>query len=54
MKTLLYGESEEYSAKKAAEASALKRKQLKEEKEREAGNQEPSIDTDTRQDAQDN
>ncbi len=41
-------------AKKAAEASALKRKQLKEEKEREDGNQEPSIDTDNGHDGQDN
>jgi hypothetical protein len=36
------------------EASALKSKQLKEEKEREAGNQEPLIDTDTEHDAQNN
>jgi hypothetical protein len=33
------------SAKKAAGASVLKRKQLKEANEREAGNKEPSIDT---------
>jgi hypothetical protein len=42
------------SAKKAAEASSLKRRQLKEVKEREAGNREPSIDKDTGQDAQNN
>jgi hypothetical protein len=40
------------SAKKAAEASALKRRQLKEDIERDAGNQEASIDTDTRNHAQ--
>ncbi|EFX61491.1 hypothetical protein DAPPUDRAFT_121719, partial [Daphnia pulex] len=33
------------SAKKAAAAAVLKRQQLKEAKEREAGNKEPSIDT---------
>ncbi len=33
------------SAKKAATAAVLKRQQLKEAKEREAGNKEPSIDT---------
>ena len=40
------------STKKAAEASALKRRQLKEDIERDAGNQEASIDTDTRNHAQ--
>ncbi len=40
------------SAKKAAESSALKRRQQKEE--RQAGNQEPSIDTDTGHEAQNN
>jgi hypothetical protein len=42
------------SAKKAAAAGVLKRQQLKEAKEREAGNKEPSIDTDTRDEAQNN
>lgn len=37
------------SAKKAAEASALKRRKMKEE--REAGNQEPVVDSDTRPEA---
>lgn len=36
------------------EASAIKRKQLKKEKERKAGNKEPSIDMDTGLNAQDN
>ncbi|EFX75938.1 hypothetical protein DAPPUDRAFT_107439 [Daphnia pulex] len=42
------------SAKKAAAAAVLKRQQLKEAKEREAGNNEPSIDTDTGHEAQNN
>ncbi|EFX64513.1 hypothetical protein DAPPUDRAFT_118109 [Daphnia pulex] len=42
------------SAKKAAAAAVLKRQQLKEAKEREAGNKEPSIDTDTGHEAQNN
>ncbi|EFX75644.1 hypothetical protein DAPPUDRAFT_107719 [Daphnia pulex] len=42
------------SAKKAATAAVLKRQQLKEAKEREAGNKEPSIDTDTGHEAQNN
>jgi hypothetical protein len=42
------------SAKKAAAAAVLKRQQLKEAKEREAGNKEPSIDTDTGDEAQNN
>ena len=41
------------SAKKAAAAAVLKRQQLKEAMEREAGNKEPSIDTDTGHEAQD-
>jgi hypothetical protein len=41
------------SAKKAAEASALKRRQQKEERERLAGDQEPVIDFDTVPEAQD-
>jgi hypothetical protein len=41
------------SAKNAAAAAVLKRQQLKEAKEREAGNKEPSIDTDTGHEAQD-
>ncbi len=42
------------SAKNAAAAAVLKRKRLKEAKEREAGNKEPSIDTDTGHEAQNN
>ncbi|EFX78744.1 hypothetical protein DAPPUDRAFT_320194 [Daphnia pulex] len=42
------------SAKKAAAAAVLKRQQLKEAKEREAGNKEPSLDTDTGHEAQNN
>ncbi|EFX73118.1 hypothetical protein DAPPUDRAFT_325606 [Daphnia pulex] len=42
------------SAKKAAAAAVLKRQQLKEAKEREAGNKVPSIDTDTGHEAQNN
>ncbi|EFX69768.1 hypothetical protein DAPPUDRAFT_113331 [Daphnia pulex] len=42
------------SAKKAAAAAVLKRQQLKEAKEREAGNKETSIDTDTGLEAQNN
>ncbi|EFX67570.1 hypothetical protein DAPPUDRAFT_115342 [Daphnia pulex] len=42
------------SAKKAAAAAVLKRQQLKEAKEREAGNKEPYIDTDTGHEAQNN
>jgi hypothetical protein len=42
------------SAKNAAAAAVLKRKQLKEAKGREAGNKEPSIDTDTGHEAKNN
>jgi hypothetical protein len=42
------------SAKNAAAAAVLKRQQLKEAKEREAGNKEPSIDTDIGDEAQNN
>ncbi|EFX69589.1 hypothetical protein DAPPUDRAFT_328982 [Daphnia pulex] len=42
------------SAKKAAATAVLQRQQLKEAKEREAGNKEPSIDTDTGDEAQNN
>ncbi|EFX75845.1 hypothetical protein DAPPUDRAFT_322930 [Daphnia pulex] len=42
------------SAKKANQASVLKRQQLKEANEQEAGNKEPSIDTDTGHEAQNN
>jgi hypothetical protein len=42
------------SAKKANAASVLKRQQLKEANEREFGNKEPSIDTDTGHEAQNN
>jgi hypothetical protein len=41
------------SAKNAAVTTVLKRQQLKEAKERDAGNKGPSIDTDTGHEAQD-
>ncbi len=42
------------STKNAAAATVLKRKQLQEAKEQEAGNKEPSIETDTGHEAQNN